>query len=216
MTPYEQRKADEATADRQIIEEAEANGFMACRAIRDALGWDKPGPNGNYYSSMGVAYRWLRDAGEEVVYLIPDGPTDVTKSERTGCWPDVFARVLAYKEAHVERRRHAEWVANTASAQVLVDWYANTTIPRERWLFDPAQAFDGVGAEPVWDDAVLLSVEDRKAAKLVEEEEGILEATAIMREYTGPMNRRGTYPKGPFMGLRGKAKRELWDRRNDD
>ena len=67
-------------------------------------------------------------------------------------------------------------------------------------------AFDNVGPEPVWDDAVLLSVEDRKAAKLVEEEEGILEA---MREYTGPMNRRGTYPKGPFMGLRGKAKREL-------
>ena len=43
MTTYEQRKADEATADRQIINEAEANGFMACRAIRDALGWDKPG-----------------------------------------------------------------------------------------------------------------------------------------------------------------------------
>ena len=35
-----------------------------------------------------------------------------------------------------------------------------------------------------------------------------------MREYTGPMNKRGTYPKGEFMGLRGKAKRELWDRRN--
>ena len=34
-----------------------------------------------------------------------------------------------------------------------------------------------------------------------------------MREYDGPMNRRGTYPKGEFMGLRGKAKRELWDRR---
>ena len=62
---------------------------MACRA--NGLG---------YYSSMGVAYRWLRDAGEEVVYLIPDGPTDVTKSERTGCYPDAFARVLAYKEAH--------------------------------------------------------------------------------------------------------------------
>ena len=43
------------------------------------------------------------DAGEEVVYLIPDGPTDVTKSERTGCWPDVFARVLAYKEAYVQK-----------------------------------------------------------------------------------------------------------------
>ena len=60
-----------------------------------------------------------------------------------------------------------------------------------------------MGPEPVWNDAVLLSVEDRKAAKLEEEEEGILEA---MREYTGPMNRRGTYPKGPFMGLRGKVK----------
>ena len=111
-------KADEATADRQIIEEAEANGFMACRAIRDGLGYDQPGPNGSYYSSaMGVAYRWLRDAGEEVVYLIPDGITDVTKSERTGCWPDVFARVLAYKEAHVERRRHAEWESRRDAAQ---------------------------------------------------------------------------------------------------
>ena len=42
------------------------------------------------------------------------------------------------------------------------------------------------------------------------DEERILQA---MREYTGPMNRRGTYPKGEFMGLRGKAKRDLWDRR---
>ena len=39
----------------------------------------------------GVAYRWIEDAGEEVVYLIPDGITDVTKSERTGCYTDVFA-----------------------------------------------------------------------------------------------------------------------------
>ena len=42
------------------------------------------------------------------------------------------------------------------------------------------------------------------------DDEAILQA---MREYTGPMNKKGTYPKGPFMGLRGKAKRELWDRR---
>ena len=46
MTTYEQRKGDEATADRQIINEAKDNGFMDCRAIRDGLGWDKPGPNG--------------------------------------------------------------------------------------------------------------------------------------------------------------------------
>ena len=55
-----------------------------------------------------------------------------------------------------------------------------------------------------------LAVEERQAVKVASEEAGILQA---MREYDGPMNKRGTYPKGEFMGLRGKAKRRLWDRR---
>ena len=84
-------------SDRQIIADAKANGFMDCRAVRDALGWDKPNAKGNYRSSLGVALHWIEEAGEEVVYLIPDGITDVTKSERTGCYPDAFARVLAVK-----------------------------------------------------------------------------------------------------------------------
>ena len=71
---------------------------MDCRAVRDALGWDKPNAKGVYHSSLGVAHHWIEKAGEEVVYLIPDGITDVTKSERTGCYPDAFARVLAAKE----------------------------------------------------------------------------------------------------------------------
>ena len=33
---------------------------MACRAIRDALGWDKPGPNGNYYRWELQAAIWTR------------------------------------------------------------------------------------------------------------------------------------------------------------
>ena len=44
-----QRIAAGAQADAQIIEDAKANGFMDCRAIRDALGWDKPKANGSYY-----------------------------------------------------------------------------------------------------------------------------------------------------------------------
>ena len=84
--------------DHAIIAAAKANGFMDCRAIRDALGWDKPGPTGVYHSSMQVAFHWIEEADEEVVFLIPDGIGDVTKSERTGCYPDVFARVLAVKE----------------------------------------------------------------------------------------------------------------------
>ena len=44
------------------------------------------------------------------MYLIPDGYTDVPKTKRTGCYPDVFARVLAYKEAVLRAGcRHTEW-----------------------------------------------------------------------------------------------------------
>ena len=103
----QQRIEAQMDSDRQIIADAKANGFMDCRAIRDALGWDKPGPNGSYYSSMEIAYRWIEDAGEEVVYLIPDGITDVTKSERTGCYPDVFARVLAYMRTRSYSQAHS-------------------------------------------------------------------------------------------------------------
>ena len=85
-------------SDHAIIAAAKANGFMDCRAVRDALGWDKPNAKGVYHSSLSVAVHWIEKAGEEVVYLIPDGITDVTKSERTGCYPDAFARVLAAKE----------------------------------------------------------------------------------------------------------------------
>ena len=56
-----------------LIADAKVNGFMDAKAVRDGLGWDKPGPNGNYYSSIGTATRWIEEAGEEIVYLIPDG-----------------------------------------------------------------------------------------------------------------------------------------------
>ena len=52
---------------------------------------------------MQVAFHWIEEADEEVVYLIPDGITDVTKSERTGCYPDVFARVLAVQGSSTTR-----------------------------------------------------------------------------------------------------------------
>ena len=124
----------------------------------------------------------------------------------------MFPRVLAYKEAYTERRRHAEWESRRSAAQQIVDFYAQKDpATRKDWLMDPDKAFDNVGPEPVWDEAVLEAVEEQKAMRVANNEERILQA---MREYTGPMNKKGTYPKGPFMGLRGKAKRELWDRRN--
>ena len=38
----QQRIEAQMDADHQIIADAKSNGFMDCRAIRDALGWDKP------------------------------------------------------------------------------------------------------------------------------------------------------------------------------
>ena len=104
----QQRIEAQLDGDLAVIAAAKANGFMDCRAIRDALGYDKPRPNGSYLSSLQVAFHWIEEADEEVVYLIPDGITDVTKSERTGCSPDVFARVLAAKE---------EWDADRAARE---------------------------------------------------------------------------------------------------
>ena len=48
---------------------------------------------------MQVAYRWIRDAGFEVEYVIPDGITDVPKSQRTGCYADDLLAIVAYKDA---------------------------------------------------------------------------------------------------------------------
>ena len=193
-------RAPKCATDRAIVDEAVAKGFMPCRAIRDGLGWDKPGPNGNYYSSMQVAYRWIEDAGEQVVYLIPDGPTDVTKSERTGCWPDVFARVLAYKNAVYAKRRHDEWTANMASAVEAREQYGAQTK-----LMDWDAYIEGLGPEPpAPDDAVLTRVEEQRAATAaVKAEQATLEEEQLLqaaREYTGPMNAKGTYPKGEFFG----------------
>ena len=139
----QQRIEAQLNGDRAIIAAAKANGFMDCRAVRDALGWDKPGANGNYYSSMGVAFRWIEKAGEEVVYLIRDGITDVTKSERTGCYPDAFARVLAVKE---------KWDADRAA--------------REKKSWDDAQkAKDDFDRKEAEDMAALIlaQTEDRAA-----------------------------------------------------
>ena len=205
----------ELDADLAAIAEAKANGFMDCLAIRNGLGWDKPKANGSWYSSSQVAYRWIVDAGEEVVYILPDGPAydidgvrkTIPKTQRTGCYDDVFARVLAHKNAYYARLKHDEWTRNMADAESHRALYGAQTK-----YMDWDAYIEGLGPEPsAPDEAVVAAVEERKAVKVASKEEIILQA---MREYTGPMNKTRTYPKGIFMGLRGKAKRDLWDRRN--
>ena len=194
--------------DRQIIADAKANGFLDCRAVRDGLGWDKPNANGSYYSSLEVAFRWIEEADEEVVFLIPDGITDVTKSERTGCYPDAFAHVLAYKEeyyADLAVREKKSW--DDALAQ--------------KYAFDKQKA-DELAALIARQEAASISREVERATRYAQidaaRDAEIQQPHSrgrgggrtahrrgnprqAMREYTGPMNLRGTYPKGPFMGL---------------
>ena len=135
----QQRIEAQLDGDLAVIAAAKANGFMDCRAIRDSLGYDKPRPNGSAdLSSLQVAFHWIEEADEEVVYLIPDGITDVTKSERTGCYPDVFARVLAAKE---------EWDADRAA--------------REQKSWDDAQAAkDAYDKQKVDELAALIAQQD--------------------------------------------------------
>ena len=69
------------------------------------------GRTNSYYDSIGtIADRWVREAGEEFVILIPDGEmyildepferVTIPKAERIGVYPDVFERVLAAKNAY--------------------------------------------------------------------------------------------------------------------
>ena len=128
------------------------NQFNDCTEITEALGYDP-----QRYSPYQTAAHWVREAGFEF--------TDTTGgvwsadrpplAQRMGVYDHELRVIVEYQHHHVERRRHGDWVANTAKAQELVDWYATTDVPRERWLFDPAQAFDGVGPEPEFDQAVI-------------------------------------------------------------
>ena len=63
-----------------------------------------------------AAYRWLADVGVDVVYVAPDGDTDIPKSERTGCWAADFPRVLAYKTAYYQQIAVNDWTRNVEGA----------------------------------------------------------------------------------------------------
>ena len=101
----EEREAEVAAQlkeEHDAIQAAKANGFMDCREIRDALGWDKPNPGtGEPYSAMGVAYRWIEDADEEVAYVLEeDGRRITSLTYRSGCWADNFPHILEVKDAY--------------------------------------------------------------------------------------------------------------------
>ena len=212
----------QSNADHQIIAIAKANGFMDCRAIRDALGWDKPNANGSYYSSMEVAFRWIEEADEEVVYLIPDGITTVTKSERTGCYPDVFARVLAVKEkwdAYRAYREKKSW----ADAQDQKDAYERQKSDElaERIVQQDAARI-ARAAERAERYAQIDAARDAEIQLLIAEGEETEEQVIpdarrrsigiALRSYDGPLTKNGL-PKRQALNEHAGFKIEGWEKR---
>ena len=106
-------REERTAAARTAISKAHVKGFLDCKAIVRLLYPERFPENPVRWEA---AYRWLADAGVAVVYLVPDGDTDVPKAERTGCWSVNFTVVLAYKEAYYKQIAVNDWIRNVEGA----------------------------------------------------------------------------------------------------
>ena len=195
---------------------------MDCRAIRDALGWDKPNANGSYRSSLSIALHWIEEADEEVVYLIPDGITDVTKSERTGCYPDVFARVLAAKEkwdADRAAREKKSWDDAQAAkdafdkqkAGELLELIAQQDAARKQRSAEQAERYAQIYAARDAEIQLLIAEAEETEEQVIpaDRRETII---AALRSYTGPLTKNGL-PKRKALNEHAGFKVEGWEKR---
>ena len=137
--------------------------FQNCIEITEALGYDP-----KRYSPYQTAARYVRDAG----FAFTDttggvwSPFRPSLAKRCGVRLHELVLIVSYHHHYVEKRRWAEWESRRDAAQQLVDFYAQKDpATRESWLFDPAYAFDNVGPEPVYDQAILDAAEVRSSNK---------------------------------------------------
>ena len=160
--------------------------MLNCIEITEALGYDPA-----RYRAVGVASFWTRSAGYRLL------PTHVEGSPamRAGLDQDELDMVIEYHTHEKNRRLWNDWESRRDAAQQIVDFYDNTSVPRERWNMDPAIVVANVGEEPVYDQAILDAAGERKRNLVTviadDRKAEILEA---LRSYGGPMNRRG-YPQ---------------------
>ena len=184
-----QRIALRNAADRQSIVAARLAGFMDCSDVFDALGFDRVNAGGETRSVMQVAYRWIRYANFEVEYIIPDGITDVPKAQRTGCYADDLPEIVACKDAYYAELRQREWDTAMLSA----------TDAREKdgdgGNMNWTTYMESLGVRPEVDLAPMMAATGRQYAIEKAErdadrqrDESII---AAMRDYDGPLNRRG-------------------------
>ena len=228
MTSRNAEREAEVTAQKQAeydaIQAAKANGFMDCRELRDALGWDKPRPDGSYYSATGVAYRWIEDADEEVVYpLEEDGRRITSLTYRSGCWATDFPHILEVKEAYyadLDAASQKSWddaqKAKDAFDRSKADELAALILKQtqERGVYAAEQAERYAELDAARDAEIQLLIAEAEA----EDEPRTIPAArrlaiiADLRTYSGPLS-KNKLPTRKGLNSHSKLKIEGWEKR---
>ena len=229
MTSRNEEREAEVTAqlkeEHDAIQAAKANGFMDCREIRDALGWDKPNPGtGEPYSAMGVAYRWIEDADEEVAYVLEeDGRRITSLTYRSGCWGSAFWHILEVKEAYyaaLDAASQKSWDDAQAAkdafdkqkADELAAIIAQQNADRRARAAERAERY-----------AQLDAARDAEIQRLIAESEADDEPRTIprdrrvliiaaLRKYTGPLT-KNKLPQRKALNTHAGFKIEGWEKR---
>ena len=215
--------------EHDAIQVAKSTGFMDCRDIRDALGYDQPNPGtGEPYSAIGVAYRWIKDAGEAISYpLEEDGRRITSLTYRSGCHVVAFPHILEVKEAYYaalnaasqkswDDAQRAKDAFDKQKADELAALIARQDADREARATERAERY-----------AQLDAARDLEIQRLIAEAEPFIPAMrrlaiiAALRSYTGPLTKNGL-PKRKALNdhakftIQGWEKRECWEEAQDD
>ena len=229
----EEREAEVAAQleeEHEALRAAKANGWMDCRDIRDALGYSHINPGtGDFYSPMGVAYRWMRDAGVGIAYpLEEDGRRITSLTYRSGCNGADFWHILEVKEAYyaeIAAREKKSWDDaqkakddfDRQKAEDLAALILKQTEERAAQAAEQAERYAEIDAARDAEIRLLIAEADAADAQIMapERKERV---KAALRHYilAGlPLNRNGLPPRkmlNDHAGFRieGWEKRECW------
>ena len=188
--------------------------FRNCIEITEALGYDP-----KRYNPVGVASFRVTLAGFTLTDTDPEWSANrLPVARRFGVDAADLPFIVEHNEHYENKRRWGEWEFRRAGAQQIVDYYAERDpATRKHWLMDPDKAFDDVGPEPVYDQAILdAALERRNAKDGAQAAASANEIEEAIADYTGPIKTQGKgkgYPRlrafQKFLG-RTISKAALW------
>ena len=210
-----------------LLDQAHANGFMDCKEIRDALGYDHLKPNGSPYSPTGVAYRWIEDADEEVVYVLPeDGRCITSLTYRSGCWATEFPHILEVKQnwdSDRDAREQKSWDDAQAAKDAfdkqksieMAERIARQDAARVQRAEERAERYAQLDAARDAEIQRLIAeaeAEDDDEVEQVIPPSRRISIVAVLRSYTGPLTKNGL-PRRKDLNAHAGFKIEGWEKR---